>query len=155
MTTRAPAATIVLIALSACLAGCAVRADLREDALTDTTTSPATTPTAPARPDEVTVDPAPGEVLLGSMTSVRGLETMNISPGATGRLAVYARCVGEGTLDVRIDDIVAMTQHCTGESDVGTRNTITGIAVDGPVAVTGSAEPSDIWAVAVTEVPAP
>lgn len=112
--------------------------------------------TPPATPDAVpsTLDAqyVESEPLIGALSSVRGTDDVGPVPTRTGRVAVYIRCWGDGILHVEIDRSASLTQQCLrDEDDPGTPNTFDVIGDE--VRVTGSAENSNLWAIAVTEIP--
>lgn len=91
--------------------------------------------------------------LLGEISSARGTSTVDVEPSETGRIAVYVRCYGEGVLTVEIEGAATFDQACiTDSEDPGTVNSIDVRMLD-KVVVRGSAENSNLWAVAVTEFP--
>lgn len=143
-----------LAAITLALAGCTQVADDPEGKAT-AVRSPSPTASIPA-----TGDPEPtvlrpewidAETLLIEAPSVRGSAEMGPFASQAGRIAVYVKCYGEGSLTVEIVDSAKFTQQCLiDKHDPGTRNQIQ-VANPDEVIIRGTAESSDLWAIAVTE----
>lgn len=109
---------------------------------------------SPSRaPSELTVTPAPGEPRIATLSSIRGAASTEPAPTRTGRVAVYIRCWGDDIITVEIEDSATITQRCLLDADdQGTRNTLDIVGEE--VSVTGTADVDNLWAIAVTEIPA-
>lgn len=125
--------------------------------------APGTQPASPPKPSasaspspaptELTVTPAPGEPRVGTLSSIRGAASTEPAPTRTGRVAVYIRCWGDDIITVEIENSATITQRCLPDvDDPGTRNTLD--VVGETVRVTGTADVDNLWAIAITEVPA-
>lgn len=164
---RALVVLMLIVPLSGCFAFLAARPAQPSGIETESTGaagSPLPTP-LPTSSSTVTV-PAealaaehdPDEPLLGSLSSARGTAEFTIEPSSTGRVAIYVRCAGDGEINVRVGAFAGVTQQCTPETDPAPIREVLahdGLRADGPLTVSATAADARIWAVAVTELPAP
>ena len=144
-------AVLAPVVLSVALVGCEPSNDIVRPSPSVSATSEPT-----EQPAELRSMYTPGETLLGEISSARGTQELGPFSNQTGRVAVYIRCLGAGEIVVEVRGAASLTQQClSGENaadDPGTRNSIDVSAVES-VLITGSAEDSNLWAVAVTVVP--
>lgn len=150
---RGFSSSVLLTVVLATSAGCVATSSANPDGAFPTSI-PTTTGAARELPRVLEARFLPNEPLLGSVSSIRGTAAFQTDPVDTARIAVYIRCVGAGSVEVDIEDTVTFTQPCVGvDADHrGTRNAVE-LYGTGPHTITGSAEGSAIWAVAVTEIP--
>ena len=138
-----------LIVAAVALAGCAPV----ERAAVPPTLRPDPSPNAPTTATPLSVAIPEGEIVLGEVAEMRGSAQAGPFENLTGRVALYVRCVGEGEVVVEIVGAASVEQPCqTDPQDQGTRNTLDVWATDG-VVISGSAEMTARWAVAVTAIP--
>lgn len=115
--------------------------------------SPSASVSPSPAPSELTVTPAPGEPRIATLSSIRGAASTEPAPTRTGRVAVYIRCFGDDIITVEIENSATITQRCLLDAgDPGTRNTLDIVGEE--VRVTGTADVDNLWAIAVTEIPA-
>lgn len=154
MKRRHPAAVLLGLLLLTTVGCTAVRAEDPDRASPSIPPTPAPTSTQTLMPNTLEARYAFDEPLLGSVSSARGADAFRTGRVGTGRVAVYIRCVGEGSVVVDVEDTVTFTQPCvhSGEDARGTRNAVE-LYGTGPHTIAGSAGPKAIWAVAVTEIP--
>lgn len=108
-------------------------------------------PTTPplSEPFEVTWNDS--EELLGELSSSRGTYELGPLVSEAGRVVIYIRCYGPGTLTVEVPESATITQPCaTDLKDPGTRNQIQVFTPDAFV-VKGSADVANLWAIVVTD----
>lgn len=145
---RAIAAGALVVAAVA-LAGCAPV----ERAAVPPTPRPDPSPTAPTMASPLSVAIPEGETVLGELAEMRGSAQAGPFENPTGRVALYVRCLGEGKVVVEIVGAASIEQPCqTNPDDQGTRNALDVWATD-EVVISGSAEMTSRWAVAVTAIP--
>lgn len=138
-----------LVVAAVALAGCAPA----EHAALPPTPRPDPSPTAPTMTAPLTVATPEDETVLGEVAEMRGSAHAGPFQNPTGRVALYIRCLGEGTVVVEIVGAASVEQPCQVDSDdQGTRNTLDVWATD-EVVISGSAETTARWAVAVTAIP--
>ncbi|KJQ52508.1 hypothetical protein [Microbacterium sp. SA39] len=139
-----------LVVAAVALAGCA---PVERAAVAAPTPSPDSLPTAPTRATPLSVAIPEGETVLGDVVEMRGSAQAGPFENPTGRVALYVRCLGEGEVVVEIVGNASVEQPCqTDPEDQGTRNTLDVWATD-EVVISGSAEMTARWAVAVTAIP--
>ncbi|GAA1161968.1 hypothetical protein F6W69_06370 [Microbacterium oxydans] len=94
---------------------------------------------------------ASAEKPLGALSSVRGADEIGPVSTTASYVVVYIKCYGTGVVTVDVVGSAKMTQQClTDETDPGTRNQIQVLNPE-EVTVRGTAENSNMWAIAVTE----
>ena len=113
--------------------------------------APAVSPSAAAVPESVVVTWPESEKVLGEISSARGTEQIGPVPSNAGRVVIYVKCYGTGTVSVELVGTAVIDQKClTDADDPGTRNRIE-VNAPGEVLVRGSADNSNLWAIAVTD----
>lgn len=114
--------------------------------------SPSPRPSTPVlSPDSVAAKWIESEELLGEISSMRGTDEIGPVSSEAGRVVIYVRCFGSGTLIVEVVGSATFDQQClTDPEDAGTRNQIQVLAPD-DVVVRGAADSSNVWAIAVTD----
>ncbi|CAN7418893.1 hypothetical protein LJR045_002679 [Microbacterium sp. LjRoot45] len=144
----------VLVGIIASVSGCAATGDTAgHDRGHGVTPTASTTPAPSSAPSELTVTPAPGEPRIATLSSTRGSASTEPAPTRTGRAAVYIRCYGDDIITVEIENSATITQRCLLDAgDPGTRNTLDIVGEE--VRVTGTGDVDNLWAIAVTEIPA-
>ncbi|MCL2483439.1 MAG: hypothetical protein FWF43_08535 [Propionibacteriaceae bacterium] len=104
---------------------------------------------------ELLADYPGGLVLLGELSSQRGIAELGPFHPSTRSVAVLTRCYGVGTIHVEIPGAAWFDQACLLDpADLGTMNTFDVWYVDS-VTVRGSSDNSNLWALAVTEYTRP
>lgn len=146
-------AAVMAVSIIASVSGCAATGDAAgPDRGHGVAPSASPTPSPSPAPTELTVTPAPGEPRIATLSSVRGTASTEPAPTRTGRVAVYIRCWGDDIITVEIENSATITQRCLDAGDPGSRNTLD--VVGDTVRVTGTADVDNLWAIAVTEIPA-
>ncbi|WP_407361644.1 hypothetical protein [Microbacterium sp. LBN7] len=114
---------------------------------------PTATASAPPTSNVLTVSIPRDENLVGELPAMRGSAQAGPFDNPTGRVALYIRCVGEGDVVVEIIGAAAVTQACQGDpDDPGSRNMLD-VGANEDIVITGSAESTALWTVAVTSIP--
>lgn len=85
------------------------------------------------------------------MSSVRGTDQIGPFSSASGHVFIYVNCYGTGIVTVELVGSATITQQClTDANDPGTRNKIQALTSE-EIVVRGTAENSNLWAIAVTD----
>ncbi len=93
------------------------------------------------------------EKLIVESSSHRGAAKLGPFTSKTGYIAVYVRCIGNSEIKIDISGVANFPQNCVNDpEDLGTKNSIDVRYAD-KFTITGEADASSIWAIAITEDP--
>lgn len=144
---------VLLILLISALSSCAIaggNADSASSPRPPTSASPTSTPNS-TPPTSLRAEWVDAEELLGEISSAQGTYEVGPVSSDAGRVVIYVKCYGTGVITVELVGSATFDQQClTDPNDPGTRNQIQANSPD-DIVVRGSAETSNIWAIAVTD----
>ncbi|WP_162943714.1 hypothetical protein [Arthrobacter celericrescens] len=150
-------AAVVLVAAAA--TGCTYEdPEPRATASTGTQGSEGAAPTptpspTPTMPTKLLASYPENEKLIVESSSHRGAAKLGPFTSKTGYIAVYVRCIGNSEIKIDISGVANFPQNCVNDpEDLGTKNSIDVRYAD-KFTITGEADASSIWAIAITEDP--